>query len=271
MNRAGLLAMIAAVLCVGPARAQMSRQEAESIFMQANVAFRNANASTDDEEARRRYYNEAILCYEKLIRQGGIANSKLFYNLASAYLLNGDVGRAVLHFRNAEELDPADADIQTNLAYARSRRLDKIDTAPRQKVMERLFFWHYHYSMRWRFAAACTAFAVMCLAATLRIWLPSQRWAVVAAAIAAVIALALGVSVAVERHTDRTRRFGVIVAESVEARQGDGPAYPPSFKEPLHAGTEFDLLEQRPGWWHIRLMDGKTTWIPEQAAELVIF
>ena len=59
---------------------------------EANVAFRNANASTDDEEARRRYYNEAILCYEKLIRQGGIANSKLFYNLASAYLLNGDVG-----------------------------------------------------------------------------------------------------------------------------------------------------------------------------------
>ncbi|MBE0536281.1 MAG: hypothetical protein IH624_11485 [Phycisphaerae bacterium] len=266
-----LTAVLAVMVCAVNVQAGMSEQDAYSTFMRANDAFRRANACTEDADARRRHYGEAILSYEKLIEQGEIANGKLFYNLASAYLLNGDVGRAVLHFRNAEKLDPSNPDIQKNLAYARSRRLDKIETAPRQKVMERLFFWHYDFSMRWRFTAACVAFAVMCLAATLRICFSSLRKASAVGIVAAVAALGLGLSVGIQRHTDVSRRFGVILAETVEARQGDGPGYPLSFKEPLHAGTEFDLLEQRPGWWHVRLMDGKNTWIPDHSADLVIF
>jgi len=257
--------------CVVGVRAEMSEQDTWSTFMQANDAFRKANASTDDAVARRQYYSEAILCYEKLIEQGKIVNGKLFYNLASAYLLNGDVGRAVLHFRNAEKLDPSDPDIRKNLAYARSQRLDEIETAPRRKVMERLFFWHYDFSMRSKFTAACIAFGVLCLAAVLRIWRPSVRWATAAGVVAAVAALGLGLSVVIQRHTDMTRRFGVIVADTVEARQGDGAGYPLSFKEPLHAGTEFDLLERRPGWWYVRVTDGSDTWIPDDSAELVIF
>jgi hypothetical protein len=263
--------LVALAAFCGAAAGRMSEQDVYSTFMQANDAFRKANACVDDADARHRYYSEAILCYEKLIEQGELANSRLFYNLANAYLLNADVGRAVLHFRNAEKLDPSDADIQKNLAYARNLRLDKIETASKQKVMERLFFWHYDYSLRWKFTAACIAFAAMCLLLAAAIWRPSMRWLRVAAIAMAIVVLGLGGSVGLQRHTDMTRRFGVITAEHVEARQGDGAAYPPSFKEPLHAGTEFDLLEQRPGWWRIRLTDGSTTWIPDHSAELVIF
>jgi len=65
------------------------------------------------------------------------------------------------------------------------------------------------------------------------------------------------------------RICGVITARQIVARQGDGQNYPASFKEPLHAGTEFDLLERRVGWLHIKLSDDSDTWIPDNSAELI--
>jgi SH3-like domain-containing protein len=55
----------------------------------------------------------------------------------------------------------------------------------------------------------------------------------------------------------------------VIAYQGDGQNYPPSFKAPLNAGTEFELIERRPGWFHIKLADGSEGWISQTSAELI--
>ena len=77
------------------------------------------------------------------------------------------------------------------------------------------------------------------------------------------------VSVALEYKTYVNKVSGVITTNEVVARQGDGVNYTSSFKEPLHEGTEFDLLEQRPGWLHIRLSDGSKGWITEGSAELI--
>jgi hypothetical protein len=42
-------------------------------------------------------------------------------------------------------------------------------------------------------------------------------------------------------------------------------AYAPSFTEPLHAGTEFVMIEKREGWYYIRLADDRTCWVPEKS------
>ena len=90
------------------------------------------------------------------------------------------------------------------------------------------------------------------------------------AVLSGVLVLCLLASILIETgHEQSTVHFGVITAGEVVARQGDGPNYPPSFEDPLHAGTEFELIEQRPGWIHLRLSDGADAWIPEDAAELV--
>ena len=73
----------------------------------------------------------------------------------------------------------------------------------------------------------------------------------------------------IETRREAATRTGVITAAEVVARQGDGPNYPPSFKDPLHAGMEFDLLEHRPGWLHIELSDGTDAWVPDDTAGLV--
>jgi SH3-like domain-containing protein len=89
------------------------------------------------------------------------------------------------------------------------------------------------------------------------------------AVLSALLLAALVASLAVQTHRQVNAHPGVITAAEVVARQGDGPNYPPSFKDPLHAGLEFEMIEQRPGWLHIRLSDGADAWVPADAAGLV--
>jgi len=63
--------------------------------------------------------------------------------------------------------------------------------------------------------------------------------------------------------------YGGVVTAEVVARQGDGRNYQPSFTAPLHAGTEFRLLEKRTSWLRVELNDGRQCWLPAQSCELV--
>jgi hypothetical protein len=249
---------------------EMSEQDIQSTFVQANEAFRKANAIVDDVDAAGKLYSQAILGYERIIAEGGIMNNKLFYNLGNAYLLEGDLGNAILNYRNAQMLDESNVDIRKNLVFARSRRLDEIEATTEKKVFERLLFWHYGLSMKSRFVAACIGFAVLCLIMTIRIWRPAVPGTIAVCIVVAILTMSLAVSVSLDRHVRLNEHYGVIVADSVEARTGDGPGYPLSFKGALHAGTEFDLLEQRPGWWHVRLVNGTDAWIPDTTAGQII-
>ena len=76
-------------------------------------------------------------------------------------------------------------------------------------------------------------------------------------------------SVVLEIRTQANRICGVITIQEIVARQGNGHNYPESFKGPLHAETEFDLIERRSGWFHIRLSGDSDAWIPETAADLI--
>jgi tetratricopeptide (TPR) repeat protein len=244
------------------------REQLNTLLQEANAAFQGANAAGSPDAAKP-LYDKAILLYEKIIEQGGIHNAKLYYNLANAYLLKDDLGRAVLNYRRAEKLDPSDLNIKKNLTFARGRRLDRVETSTQRRVLGTLFFWHYDFSGRTKFLLASMFFAALCLALTLIVWRGRGPATGVAAVLSAVLGIALLLSLLVAARRESATRPGVITAPEVVARQGDGPNYPPSFKDALHAGMEFDLVEHRPGWLHIRLSDGTDAWVPEDSAGLV--
>lgn len=251
------------------AQAELSKDQINTLFAQANEAFREANLERTDSAKAERLYEDAILAYEKIIDRGRIQNAGLYYNLANTYLLKGDLGRAVLNYRRAKKLDAADANIQKNLAFARSRRLDKVPVKTQRRILQTLFFWHYDFSLKTKFILTCTFFAVCCIALTVMIWFGRSPAATAAAVITGLLTLCLFASVSVETRTQAAAICGVITADEVVARQGDGQNYAPSFKEPLHAGTEFDLLERRTGWFHIKLTNDTDAWIPDQSADLI--
>jgi hypothetical protein len=239
------------------------------LLNEASSTFQQANAVTDNRDRARELYAKAILLYEKIIDQGGIRNAGLYYNLGNACLLNDDVGKAILNYRRAEQLDASDVNLRNNLAYARNQRLDKVNVEAGKRVLETLFFWHYDFSIRTRFWLAGVFFALLCAAGTLRVWLGRSSTTLVAMVLLGALLACFATSTVIDMKNRAGTTYGVITAPEIVARQGDGPNYPPGFKEPLHAGTEFTLVEQRPGWYHIRLSDNSDAWIPDGTAGLV--
>ena len=253
---------------VSSAQARLSKEQAYSLFGQANQLFRQAN-STDDSKQAQKLYEKAILNYEKIISDGRIQNSKLYYNLANAYFLSGNIGKAILNYRRAEKLDGSDANIQKNLAFARGKRIDKIPLKTEKRVLHTLFFWHYDFPIKVKFILTCIFFAIVCIILIVMIWFGRTAGRITTALIFGVLMICFLASAVVEAQIQSNKISGVITDQQVIARQGDGQNYPESFKEPLHAGTEFDLLERRIGWFHIKLSDDSDAWIPDKSAELI--
>ncbi len=245
----------------------LSEQEIYSQFTEANLLFDQGNAADGDDADK--LYGEAILHFEKIVDEGGIKNAGLYYNLANAYLLKGDVGRAIVNYRRSEKLDGSNTDIKKNLAFARSRRIDQVQIKTEKKVLQTLFFWHYDFSMKIRFFLACLFFAILCLGLTAILWFGRKTPLPAVCAISAILVLGFATSVSVEKVLSSKVNCGVIVDDSVLARQGDGHNYPPSFKDPLHSGTEFDLIKTQSGWYNIQLSDGSEGWVPQSSAELI--
>jgi len=249
------------------AEGAISEQEIYSQFREANELFDQGNIGEGAEAEK--LYSEAILKFEKIINEGEIKNAGLYYNLANAYLLKGDIGRAIVNYRKSEKLDDSNPDIKKNLAFARSRRVDQVQVKTEKKVLQTLFFWHYDFPIKVRFFLACLFFAILCLGLTAIIWLGKRTPLPAVCVVCGILMLAFTGSVSVENSVSSRVNSGVIVAESVLPRQGDGHNYPPSFKDPLHSGTEFDLIKTQSGWHHIRLSDGSDGWIEQSAAELI--
>ncbi|MCH7918627.1 MAG: hypothetical protein IIC50_11650 [Planctomycetes bacterium] len=250
------------------AGADLTPEQIGSLFSEGNEAFRKGNAQSEPTE-RRMQYDRAILRFEKVIQEGQIENSKLYYNLANACLLNDQMGKAILNYRRAQRLDRADTNIQKNLAFARTRRVDKVSIQTEKKVLQTLFFWHYDVPLPIRFFLMCLSFGGVCVMGTIMVLRGYTPTRAVIVALGGILLLSFLGSTLIEVTQQKQTAEGVILAEEVIARQGDGDNYPASFKDPLHAGTEFVLLEARTSWVQIRLSDGSEGWIPDQAAERI--
>ena len=255
------------IMFTASVQAVLPKEQIYSLFNQANQNFRQANSTGDSEQADK-LYQKAILSFERIIDEGGIQNAKLYYNLANAYFLQGRLGKAILNYRRAAELGN-DSDIQKNLNFARSQRKDQVAIKTERRVLHTLFFWHYDLTQKTKFLLMCIFFGIVCLSVTASIWLHRSAPLTVTAIICGLLAICLLGSIVVEAGAEAKKAGGVITVDKVVAYQGDGQNYPPSFKEPLHEGTEFNLLESRSGWLHIKLFDDSEGWIPDDSAELI--
>ena len=249
--------------------AAMSDSELRSVFAEGNQLFREANElSSQNRVAAEDLYRRSALRFERLVNEGGIQNGKLFYNIGNAYFRTNDIGRAILNYRKAGQYIPNDLNLQQNLNHARRTRLDSFEETQETKVLRTLLFWHYDFSTRLRSILFAVFSLVFWPAVSLRLfrsdWAP--KWLPTVSGIAG--ALFLG-SLLAETYEKVGEVTGVVVSQQVMARKGDGESYEPSFRDPLHAGTEFRVLENRGDWCQIELPDGRQCWIPSRNAELV--
>ena len=246
----------------------LAKQDDASIFAEANRIFDEANKMALKNPAQAKsLYQDAILKYQFLVDRGRGISPDLYANLANAYFFAGDHGRAVLYYHRALDLDPLRSEIRHNLRYVRSLTVDELPETNTEKVLHALTFWH-----RWPFEVRLTLFAlgnVLAWAGIASLFYRRRRWVMWGVGGAAVLALVFGGSLCASYFGWGSRVDGVVIEREVVGRQGNGYIYDNAYTSSLHAGTEFDLIETRGGWYHVRLLDGSTCWLPKKSSALI--
>ncbi|HKS35655.1 MAG TPA: tetratricopeptide repeat protein [Verrucomicrobiae bacterium] len=85
-----------------------------SLANDADSSFESANKLY--EQGR---FIDAAASYQKILQTGRVS-AALHFNLGNALFKSGQVGRAILNFRLAQQLAPRDPDIRANLQFARN-------------------------------------------------------------------------------------------------------------------------------------------------------
>lgn len=265
-----LLSVVVCVLIAQAwARAELSVQVQEALLAEATEAFDAGVRQRDsDPQAAEAALDRSIAAFTRLVEEGGIESGRLYYNLGNAWFLRGDLGRAIANFRRAQELLPNDENVASNLEWARRRVPDRIPPTTRKQILTTIFFWHYDVPARVRFGAFMVCNVVLwSLLGLGLLGRMRMRWPAVVMGVAVVV---LGSSLGIEEKSRQAHDEGVIVQAEVVGRKGpDASAYQPSFREPLHAGVEFFVVEERPGWVLVRLHDDRETWLPAAAVERI--
>ncbi|MCP4681919.1 MAG: hypothetical protein GY864_06285 [Desulfobacterales bacterium] len=243
--------------------------EVTDLYSQAKEMFRKANElSATNPKAAENLYMKSAMRFERIVHEGGIQNGKLYYNIGNVYFRMKDMGRAILNYRRAEQFIPNDSNLQQNLKYARERRVDKVEVRQKTRILKTLFFFHYDLSTQTRVVIFTFSFMLLWVALSIRLLIkkPFTRWFIAAPLFFSILfASSLFVDVSYLQNV----KPGVIITNQVIARKGNSETYESSFKEPLHSGTEFILLEERGDWCHIELPDSRRCFVPKASVELV--
>lgn len=259
------LAALAAATChaesLTPARQQETLQSALDAFDEAVASMR------EDPAKAKRLYQQAAAAYESLLASG-LSNAGLHYNLANTYFRIGELGRAILHYRRAEKLEPNDERTASNLKYARDRVEPFITPSGQRQLTERLLFWTRYASASWRLWMTAVAGGLGWL--LLACWLRWRRTSLAAsAALLIIFGLLNAASLGFEMRQDALAPPAVLVGKAQTLRLGRGEGADPALSQPLGPGVEVRILEQRGDWVEVRLVDDKRGWLPASAVARV--
>ncbi|HYV44281.1 MAG TPA: SH3 domain-containing protein [Myxococcaceae bacterium] len=235
--------LLSAVLAQAPA--YYSPTEAEAVFNASNDAY------------AREDYAKAKEGFEKLVGHG-FGSADVLYNLGTTDLAMGDLGGAVLALERARREGGPREDIEANLALARTRQLDKVVGGQTEEpFLERLALATPESASA---VALLSLWSLGFLSLAARRLLPSRRrgMAVAVCALSFVFAAPVAGAVAAHVYVRRGLDEGVVLAQSLSARELPREGGKVSFE--VHAGLKVLMLEESGKFVRIRLPNGLEGW-----------
>lgn len=273
MIRAAII--IASLLFAGAGMSPSSEGDQAARLARALAAFDSAVAEKARSGAEaQKLYRESLAEFTALLDEG-VRTGALHYNIGNTYVRLGDVGRAIAHYRRALRLDPGDEAARKNLEVARKMCEAKIAKPATSAFLETLLFWHFDTSiaarLRFTLATYTLFWAIMLLMLLTPRRIPGLTWTAVVFAVLGLVGMA---SVGWDKAAAANRVEGVITADRVTLRKGNGEYYDPQFDRPLPAGVEFRVLESRQDvqgspWYHVELPDKKDGWLRADQADII--
>ncbi len=209
-------------------------------------------------------FERAVVLYRGM-QDMGVDNGHLHYNLGSAYLRAGELGRAIASYRRSLRLLPRDEDALANLTFARRSARDEIAPPEPPALLRTLLFWHYSLAPAEVLRGVVLVGAAFWGVLAVRLYRRTSevlRWS---AACLLVVGLALGGSLVA--HAAFAPAVAVVLPQEIDLHAAAGEGSVVRFR--LHAGTEIRIIEQRPEWIRIELPDGQRGWSKREYLEIV--
>ncbi len=199
-------------------------------------------------------FAEAAAEYDKLLASGSCSEA-VYFNRGNAFFKQGQTGRALASYLQAQRLAPRDPALRANIQFARVRARGGL---PYQ--MDR---WHNFFGKvslnGWTMLFACAFWLLFLLLAILQ-WRPALKPALRNSCIAVAAAVLLfGICLGVALNLDYLTSSVVVIAGEAEVRNGPLDEAPSNFK--VRDGIELTILDQKEGWLEVMDAAQRTGWI----------
>ena len=236
------------------------------VLERAEAEFQEGLHLRRDRDQAGPHFRNAANYFEELRRRGS-GSPALYRNLGNAYLLSGDLPRAILSYRRGLHLSPSDFDLRESLAEARTRVAYPASGDLGRPPIDNRPPWLPHLRSRWLVFVAVACYVVGCVGMTR--WRMVRRGRLLTASILAL--LLAGVMLgwlmlrAYEQREREVHPLVVIARDGILLRRGNSRAFPPRYDTPVNRGVEGRLLFERGGWVQIELSGGEIGWVPREA------
>ena len=229
----------------------------EQLLLRADSAYQQEN------------YAEAITLYEQIAANGN-EGAILFYNLGNAYYKSGENAKALLWYERAHKLDPADEDIQHNIAFVNRKIIDKIDAVP-----ETLFaqWWRKVTDLmserQWAVLSIIGSFLLfLSIGAYLFARSGGLRTTGFVTFWISIIVIVFSVIFANRQKEKATQHTEAIVMDLVvDAKNAPNASGKNLFV--IHEGLKVQITNEMNGWVEIRLPNGEKGWIAQNSIEKI--
>ncbi|HEX5471565.1 MAG TPA: BatD family protein [Lacipirellulaceae bacterium] len=246
----------------------------KTLLHEANASYTQGQRTAKKEAADARpSFVKAAEKYQLLVDLG-IENSRLYVNLANAYLESGQAGKAIANYRHALKFDPTNHNARANLALAERGIQTTVatshskDNAAAQSIQwEDVVQWVNSYvSPR---ATQLIMFIAWCaLWASIGTRLAGYRFPWKTSVTLSAFCFALTATLFVFNWRRSNVPIAVVVANST-LYETDGPHSAPITDAIVHEGQVVAPLKERGGWSQIRTKDGQTGWLSSNRLETI--
>jgi hypothetical protein len=239
----------------------------EAVIERAEAAFAEGVRQHQDAAKARPHFREAARSLD-LLRQRGVRNTTLFRDLGNAWLLAGDLPRAILSYRRGLRLAPGDRALRASLEEARALIVFPSGSSLGWIPPERRPPWLPYLAPDWFLLAAAVLYGMAWFDLTR--WLMVRRRQLLVVAVGALVGVALAATgamvLASQQREEAARPLVVIADDGVLLRRGDNLLFPLRFQTPVNKGVEARLLFARGDWLQIELAGGEVGWVPRGLA-----
>lgn len=186
--------------------------------------------------------------------EGRQSSADLWIAFGNSSLQSEQIGWAVLAFRHALLLDPANTQARQNLQFAQSLVSGWNTPEPARNFGGTLFFWKNQYSLSSQLVLAAVVFLLGGLVLSAGILL-LKRWLMWLSLVPFTLWIVLSLPLATASIWEEPET-GVVVAEAATLRTADSASAPVRLEAGVPAGAELEVVSMRGEWVEVGFQSG---------------